>query len=341
MPVGEIADQVGTPFYLYSHATLKRHFLAFNKAFTGVPRLVCFSAKANSNMAILSLFAGLGSGLDIVSGGELYRGLKAGFTPDRVVYSGVGKRVDEIDYALEQGIMMFNVESLAELELINQRAGALGRTAPVAIRVNPDVDPKTHPYISTGLKTNKFGIDTETALKAYKIAHEMAHVSVEGIDCHIGSQISEAGPFKDAMQNLMGLVDRLAHAGIEINCLDMGGGLGITYDAETPPAPDEYARAIVETARARSLKLVLEPGRVIVGNAGILVTKVLYRKPGKGKEFVIADAGMNDLLRPSLYKAFHAVQAVQQRGPQASRPTWWGPSASPAIFWPANVTCRM
>ncbi len=313
VPIREIAGQVGTPFYLYSHATLKRHFLAFDKAFEGVRRLVCFSAKANSNMAILKLFADLGSGLDIVSGGELFRGLKAGFTPDRVVYSGVGKRVDEIDFALEQGILMFNVESLAELELINQRANALGKTASVAIRVNPDVDPKTHPYISTGLKENKFGIDTETALKAYKIAHEMDHVRVEGIDCHIGSQISEAGPFKDAMQNLMALVDLLADSGIKINCLDMGGGLGITYDAETPPQPDEYARAIVETAKARSLKLILEPGRVIVGNAGILVTRVLYRKPGKDKEFVIADAGMNDLLRPSLYKAFHAVQPVQQK----------------------------
>lgn len=311
--VRDIANQVGTPFYLYSHATLKRHFLAFDKAFDGVDRLVCFSAKANSNMAILKLFADLGSGLDIVSGGELYRGLKAGFPADRVVYSGVGKRVDEIDFALEQGILMFNVESLEELELINQRAGALGKTAHVAIRVNPDVDPKTHPYISTGLKKNKFGIDTETALAAYKIAHKMAHVTVAGIDCHIGSQISEAGPFEDALHNLMDLVDLLADSGIKVNCLDMGGGLGITYDAETPPGPDEYARAIVETARARSLKLILEPGRVIVGNAGILVTRVLYRKPGKDKEFVIADAGMNDLLRPSLYKAFHAVQPVQQR----------------------------
>jgi len=208
---------------------------------------------------------------------------------------------------------MFNVESLAELELINQRAGALGKTAPVAIRVNPDVDPKTHPYISTGLKKNKFGIDTDTALEAYKIAHKMEHVRIEGIDCHIGSQISEAGPFKDAMQNLMELVDALAESGITVNCLDMGGGLGITYKAETPPQPHEYARAIVETAKARSLKLILEPGRVIVGNAGILVTQVLYRKPGKDKEFVIADAGMNDLLRPSLYKAFHAVQPVRQK----------------------------
>ena len=311
--IREIADKVGTPFYLYSHATLERHFLAFDKAFDGVQRLVCFSAKANSSMAILKLFANLGSGLDIVSGGELFRGLKAGFPPDRVVYSGVGKRVDEIDFALEQGILMFNVESLEELELINQRAGALGKTAPVAIRVNPDVDPKTHPYISTGLKKNKFGIDTDTALAAYKIAHKMEHVRIEGIDCHIGSQISEAGPFKDAMQNLMELVDTLADSGITVNCLDMGGGLGITYEAETPPQPHEYARAIVETAKARSLKLILEPGRVIVGNAGILVTQVLYRKSGKDKEFVIADAGMNDLLRPSLYEAFHAVQPVQQK----------------------------
>ena len=332
VPIREIADQVGTPFYLYSHATLKRHFLAFDKAFEGVQRLVCFSAKANSNMAILKLFADLGSGLDIVSGGELFRGLKAGFAPDRMVYSGVGKRVDEIDFALEQGILMFNVESLEELELIDQRAGALGKTAPVAIRVNPDVDPKTHPYISTGLKKNKFGIDAETALEAYKTAHEMKHVRVEGIDCHIGSQISEAGPFEDAMQNLMGLVDLLADSGIKVSWLDMGGGLGITYNAETPPGPDEYAKAIVETAKARSLKLILEPGRVIVGNAGILVTRVLYRKPGEGKEFVIADAGMNDLLRPSLYKAFHGVQPVQQRNSRTIKADLVGPICESGDF---------
>ncbi|MBW2612724.1 MAG: diaminopimelate decarboxylase [Deltaproteobacteria bacterium] len=332
VPVREIADQVGTPFYLYSHATLKRHFLMFDKAFEGVSRLVCFSAKANSCMAILKLFATLGSGLDIVSGGELFRGLRAGFSPDRVVYSGVGKRVDEIDFALEQGILMFNVESMEELEVIDQRAGALGKTAPVAIRVNPDVDPKTHPYISTGLKKNKFGIDTETAFQTYKAADKMRHIRVEGIDCHIGSQISEVSPFKDAMQNLMGLVDALAEVGIKISCLDMGGGLGITYHDETPPGPDEYARAIVDTVKKRPLKLILEPGRVIVGNAGILVTRVLYRKSGKGKEFVIADAGMNDLLRPSLYGAFHAVKPVNLTGTGVIRADLVGPICESSDF---------
>jgi diaminopimelate decarboxylase len=312
VPVSKIAEHAGTPFYLYSHATLQRHFSAFDRAFEGVDHLICFSAKANSSLAILKMLSDLGSGLDIVSGGELYRGLKAGFDPGKVVYSGVGKRVDEIDYALEQGIRMFNVESMQELEVIDQRAGTLGKTASIAIRVNPDVDPKTHPYISTGLKKNKFGIDTHSAIAAYQIADRMQNVRVEGIDCHIGSQISEAEPFKDALQNLMMLVDELKRLGIAIHTLDMGGGLGITYDRERPPEPGEYARPIVDTIKERNLKVILEPGRVIVGNAGILVTRVLYRKSVSVKEFIIADAGMNDLMRPSLYGAYHAVQPVRK-----------------------------
>ena len=310
VPIRIIAEKVGTPFYLYSHATLKRHFLIFDGAFEGLKRLVCFSAKANTNLAVLKLFESLGGGLDIVSGGELFRGLKAGFSPDRIVYSGVGKRVDEIDYALDTGILMFNVESLEELELIDKRAGLLKRKASIAIRVNPDVDPRTHPYISTGLQKNKFGIDTESAVEGYKVAHKLENVDVIGIDCHIGSQITEAEPFVEALESLKHLINVLRQMGIEIRYLDMGGGLGITYDDESPPHPREYARAIVESLKGMDLQLILEPGRVIVGNAGILVTKVLFRKSGKVKEFVIADAGMNDLMRPTLYDAFHGIEPV-------------------------------
>ncbi len=310
VPIQTIAAEVGTPLYLYSHATLKRHFIIFNEAFEGIDRLVCYSAKANTNLALLKLFANLGGGLDIVSGGELYRGLKAGFSPERIVYSGVGKRVDEIDYALNTDIMMFNVESLEELALINQRAGLLAKRAPVAIRVNPDIDPGTHPYISTGLEKNKFGIDTKTAIEGYKAADRLENIAVVGIDCHIGSQITEAKPFEDALKSLGRLITELKSLGIEIKYLDMGGGLGITYDAESPPHPREYARAIIDSLKGIDLQLILEPGRVIVGNAGTLITRVLYRKTAPVKEFVITDAGMNDLMRPSLYKAFHAIQPV-------------------------------
>ena len=315
VPVQTIARQVGTPFYLYSHATLTRHFKAFNDAFEGLDRLVCFSAKANTSMAVLKLLANLGSGLDIVSGGELFRGLKAGFSPDHIVYSGVGKRVDEIDFALETGILMFNIESLEELELIQLRAATLHKKAFVSIRVNPDVDPKTHPYISTGLKKNKFGIDTESALSAYQRASQMSHISVVGIDCHIGSQITEIQPFEDALKSLKSLIQRLGVMGIPIRYLDMGGGLGITYREESPPQPFEYARAISNVLGDLKIQLILEPGRVIVGNAGILVTQVLYRKKGLVKEFVITDAGMNDLMRPILYNAYHeALPVVQSKG---------------------------
>lgn len=312
--VQEIAAAVGTPFFLYSHATLKRHYRAFDSAFDGVERLICFSAKANSSQAILQLFAHMGSGLDIVSGGELYRGLKAGIPAQRVVYSGVGKRIDEIDYALKSQIMLFNVESIEELELIDQRAGALGVRAPVGIRVNPDVDPKTHPYISTGLKQNKFGIDTETAKQAYQMAAKLSHIDIVGIDCHIGSQITQVQPFEDALRSLKTLVSELHHFGIRVRYLDMGGGLGITYDRESPPDPGEYARAVKTVLGATDLCLIFEPGRVIVGNAGILVTRVLYRKLGPDKNFIIADAGMNDLMRPTLYDAFHGIVPVTTAG---------------------------
>jgi len=310
VPIQKIAAKIGTPFYLYSYATLVRHFKAFSKAFNGVDHIVCYSAKANTNLAVLRLFADLGCGLDIVSGGELYRGLKAGFSPNRVVYSGVGKNVAEIDTALENGILMFNVESPLELELINARAGRLSRQAPIAIRVNPDVDPKTHPYISTGLKKNKFGIEIQTALESYRQACRLEHVEVVGVACHIGSQITEAGPFEAALKSLKALITDLKQTGIQIRYLDMGGGLGITYADETPPPISEYAASIINQLKDMELKLILEPGRVLVGNAGILVTKVLYRKAGGIKNFIIVDAGMNDLIRPTLYSAFHAIEPV-------------------------------
>jgi diaminopimelate decarboxylase len=311
--VQKIAAEIGTPFYLYSHATLTRHLKVFNEVFGAIEKLVCFSAKANTNLAILKLFAAAGCGLDIVSGGELFRGIQAGFTPDRIVYSGVGKRVDEIDYALKSGILMFNLESLDELQLINQRAGQLNKRARIAIRVNPDVDPKTHPYISTGLKKNKFGIDTAAALEGYRLADSLDHIEIVGIDCHIGSQITEAEPFENALKSIKTLIKQLkTELGIEIQYIDMGGGLGITYADETPPSLKEYAKAFLKNLEGMDLTLILEPGRVLVGNAGILVTRVLYKKPGKAKYFIIVDAGMNDLLRPTLYNAFHAIEPIKR-----------------------------
>jgi diaminopimelate decarboxylase len=310
--IEDVADGVGTPFYLYSHATLTRHFRAFDQAFDGIDRLVCYSAKANSSQAILRLFARLGSGLDIVSGGELFRGLNAGFDPAKIVYSGVGKTAAEIDSALQHGIFMLNIESRPELELINERAGLLGCRAPVAVRVNPDVDPKTHPYISTGLKKNKFGLSPQAALGVYRDAQRMAHIEIKGIDCHIGSQITEADPFRDALERLRALIDQLTREHIDIRVVDVGGGLGITYQDEQPPHPKVYGDAIREGLSGLDVRLVLEPGRVIVGNAGLLVTRVLYRKAGDRKSFLVVDAGMNDLIRPSLYDAHHDVWPLRE-----------------------------
>ncbi len=332
VPVKTIAEAVGTPCYLYSHATLTRHFQEFSEAFQGMDRLVCYSAKANTTQAILKLFADLGGGLDIVSGGELVRGLAAGFAPERIVYSGVGKRPDEIDLALEKGILMFNVESIEELKLVSERAKALNKTASVALRVNPDVDPKTHPYISTGLDKNKFGIDVEAALEGYRLARTLPGIRIRGIDCHIGSQITEATPFKDALKSLVGLMEKLKDMGITFEYIDVGGGLGIIYGDESPPLPAEYARAIVDALKGSSMKLILEPGRVIVGNAGILVTRVLYRKRGKIKEFVIVDAAMNDLIRPSLYHAYHAVWPVARKERKTIRADVVGPICESGDF---------
>ena len=313
VPVETISREAGTPFYLYSHRTLRRHFRIFDSAFAEVPHMICFSVKANSNTAILWLFVREGGGVDIVSGGELYRALKAGADPGKIVYSGVGKREDEIDFALRTGILMFNVESDQELEKINARAQILGVRAGIGLRVNPDVDPQTHPHISTGLKENKFGINIEASLTAYQRAAGLKHLDIKGVSCHIGSQVTKLSPFIDALARLKELILQLRKEGIAIRYLDLGGGLGITYDREAPPHPSEYARAIIDASREMDCTFIFEPGRVIVGNAGILVTRVLYTKENEGKKFIIVDAGMNDLVRPSLYGSFHLIQPVSRR----------------------------
>ncbi len=310
--VEKIAREVGTPFYLYSARTLKRHFDAFADAFAGIPHIISFAVKSNSNIAILRSFANAGGGADIVSGGELFRALKAGIDPGKIVYSGVGKRDDEIDFALKSGILMFNIESLQELDAINERAGVLGLRAGIGIRVNPDVNPDTHPHISTGLKENKFGIDIEGSLKAYRHARTLLNVDIKGVSCHIGSQITKLLPFIDAIDRLKSLIAALRAEGIDIRYLDLGGGLGISYDQEAPPLPSEYARAIIDAAGNIGCTFIFEPGRVLVGNAGILVTRVLYTKDNEEKKFVVVDAGMNDLIRPSLYGSFHKLQPVKR-----------------------------
>ena len=312
IPIREIAKKVGTPFYLYSYKTLVRHFTVFNDAFKGIPHLVCYSAKANSNLTLLRLFVNLGGGIDVVSGGELYRALKGGADPQKIVFSGVGKREDEIEFALKAGILMFNVESSQELQTIDEVAGRMGKKAPIAIRVNPDIDPKTHPYISTGLKKNKFGIDILRAPMAYRLASQLPNLQIVGIDCHIGSQLVEVEPIIEALKKLKQLVKHLKDEGMEIRYLDLGGGLGITYEDEEPPHPVEYASTILDTLRGFDCTLILEPGRVIVGNAGVLVSKVLYTKENEEKRFVIVDAGMNDLVRPSYYGSFHQILPVEE-----------------------------
>jgi diaminopimelate decarboxylase len=312
IPIREIAEKVGTPFYLYSYHTLVRHFTVFDDAFKGIPHIICYSAKANSNLALLRLFINLGGGVDVVSGGELYRALKGGAAPHKIVFSGVGKREDEIEYALKTGILMFNVESSQELQVINEVAGRIGKKAPIAIRVNPDIDPKTHPYISTGLKQNKFGIDVLRAPMAYRLASQLPNLKIVGIDCHIGSQLVEVEPIIEALRKLKELVENLRKKGMEIQYLDLGGGLGITYEDEEPPHPIEYASTILEEIRGFGCTLILEPGRVIVGNAGILVSKVLYTKENEEKRFVIVDAGMNDLVRPSYYGSYHQILPVKE-----------------------------
>jgi len=318
VPVSEIAETVGTPFYLYSLNTLESHFRAFQNAFSKVDHLICFSAKANSNIAILRIFVRMGGGVDVVSGGELFRSMKASVSPDKIVYSGVGKREDEIEYALELPILMFNIESTQELVLIDQIAGRMKTKAPVALRVNPDVDPKTHPYISTGLKKNKFGINLQKSLDDYRLANTLPNVKVIGVSCHIGSQLTEVRPFVEAVQRIKELVLKLRAEGMNIQYMDIGGGLGITYNQEEPPHPRDYAQALMKELQEIDCTLILEPGRVIVGNAGVLVTKVLYTKEGDEKNFIVVDAAMNDLIRPSLYGSYQRIQPVHR----SDRPEW-------------------
>ena len=328
----EIAATWGTPTYVYSRATLERHWHAFDQALAGREHLICYAVKANSNLAILNLLARLGSGFDIVSLGELERVLEAGGDPARVVFSGVGKRVDEIHRALQVGIHCFNVESESELLCIDEQAGTLGVRAPISIRVNPDVDANTHPYISTGLKENKFGINIEMAEYLYKQAATLENIQILGVDCHIGSQLTSIAPFIDALQRILALIDHLEQQGIAIQHLDLGGGLGITYDDETPPQPAEYAEAVMEALQGRELHLILEPGRAIVGNAGILLTRVEYLKHTAHKNFAIVDAAMNDLMRPALYQAWQSIIPVSPRDSEARRYDLVGPICETGDF---------
>lgn len=314
--VKDIAAQVGTPFYLYSHATLKRHMEAFTSAFASVPHLVCYSIKANSNLAVLQTFVNLGAGFDMVSGGELFRARQVGCDPQKIVYSGVGKTEPEIEAALKAGILMFNVESPQELAAIDQVAGRLGLKAGIAIRVNPDVDPQTHPYISTGMKKAKFGINIAQALADYRRAATLPNLEVIGVDCHIGSQLTKLSPFVDAIRKVRELVETLQQEGFAIKYLDLGGGLGITYDDETPPSPVDYANAVIDATKGLNVTLIFEPGRMIVGNAGLLVSKVLYVKEGEAKNFVIVDAAMNDLARPALYGSYQGILPVDRANDQ-------------------------
>lgn len=310
IPLSRIAEEFGTPCYVYSRAALTASFREFDTAFAARDHLICYAVKSNSNLAILNLFARLGSGFDIVSGGELKRVLAAGGDPAKVVFSGVGKSAAEMRFALDSGILCFNVESEAELLRLNEVAGELGRQAPVSLRVNPDVDARTHPYISTGLKQNKFGVPYAEAFALYREAHQLPNVRVSGIDCHIGSQLTEISPFVEALEKVLELLDKLVAQGIAISHLDLGGGLGIRYRDEQPPAASEYAGALLKALARRSQKILLEPGRALVGNAGLLLTRVEYLKHGEEKNFAVVDAAMNDLMRPALYDAYHEIVPV-------------------------------
>lgn len=308
----DLAAEVGTPAYVYSQKALEDEFQAFQEAFEGTDALICVSIKSNSNKAVISTFANLGGGTDIVSGGELSRAMAAGVPPERIVYSGVGKQDWEIEAALEAGILMFNVESSQELDVINEVAGALGKKAPISLRVNPDVDAKTHPKITTGLAKNKFGLDMDLAFEQYQRAAKLSNIEIKGIDCHIGSQLTDVQPFADALQRLASLVEKLAGVDIKLEMIDLGGGVGITYNEEKPPTPMEYAAALKPLLEQTGLKPILEPGRRLVGNAGIMLTQVLYTKTTPAKHFVVVDSAMNDLMRPAFYDSYHGVLPLVQ-----------------------------
>ncbi|MBX3333637.1 MAG: diaminopimelate decarboxylase [Nitrospira sp.] len=312
VPVSRIAKELGTPCYIYSHETLIRHFHAYDSAFKNIPHVIAFAMKANSNLAILRLMAREGSGVDIVSGGELYRALKAGVPASKIVFAGVGKTPGEIRDALNANILMFNAESSAELHALNQVADEVGKKARIALRINPDIDPKTHPYISTGLKKSKFGIAADRAVEDFVLAASMSHIDVVGVHAHIGSQLTDVAPFTAALKKVVSLIETLQERGLNIRYLNIGGGLGITYSDEKPPLPQDLSDAILPLVQGLKITLVMEPGRVIVGNAGILVTKAMYLKEGETKSFVIVDAAMNDLIRPSLYEAYHDVRPVNE-----------------------------
>lgn len=329
----DVVQTYGTPTYVYSKATIERHWKAFDQAAGKHPHLVCYAVKANSNLAVLNVMAKLGSGFDIVSGGELARVLEAGGDPTKVVFSGVGKTEAEIEYALEVGIKCFNVESEAELHRINAVAKSLDKVAPISIRVNPNVDAGTHPYISTGLKENKFGINIEHAKSLYAWANEQANLDVKGVDCHIGSQLTEISPFLDALDKLLVLIDQLSDMGVTISHLDIGGGLGVTYKDETPPHPTEYMEAIMpKLSHRQDLTILMEPGRAIMANAGILLTKVEFLKENEGKHFCIVDAAMNDNIRPSLYSAWQNIIPLNQTDKPATNFDVVGPVCETGDF---------
>jgi diaminopimelate decarboxylase len=332
VPLPVVAERFGTPCYVYSRQALTERYLAFERALASHPHLICYAMKANDSLAVLDLFARLGSGFDIVSAGELKRVLAAGGDPRKVVFSGVGKREDEMRFALETGILCFNVESRSELLRLSRVATAIGGTAAVSLRVNPDVDPKTHPYISTGLKENKFGIAFDEAPQLYREAAALPGIHVMGIDCHIGSQITEVAPFVDALDKVLDLVDRLGRDGIALDHIDVGGGLGIRYSDEEPPSPEAYIGALLQRMAGRSQTIVLEPGRALVGAGGLLLTRVEYLKHGDARNFAVVDAAMNDLMRPSLYDAYHEIVPVQPRGATAPRYEVVGPVCESGDF---------
>lgn len=332
VPVRRIAEQIGTPVYIYSHKTIIRHLNAYKEAFDGYPHLICFALKANSNSAILRLLAKRGAGADVVSGGELYLALKAGIPSKKIVYAGVGKTDDEITFALRSKILMFNVESSDELRAINRCAKRLNVKAPIALRVNPDIDPKTHPFISTGLRESKFGIPIKEALEHYALANKLSNIEILGIHKHIGSQITRVKPFVDALKKVLQLAEKLRDSGISIRNLDIGGGLGIDYNNNHSPYPEDLSKAILPLIRKFNFNLILEPGRSITGNAGILVTKALYIKQQEKKEFTVVDSGMNDLLRPSLYNAFHNIVPVRKNSRKKVKTDIVGPICESGDF---------
>jgi len=332
VPLSRIAAQFGTPCYVYSRTALTAAWREFDAAFAAHPHLLCYAVKANPNLAILDLFARLGSGFDIVSGGELARVIAAGGDPRKVIFSGVGKTAAEMRAALEANILCFNIESAPELDLLNRVAGEMGVRAPVSLRVNPDVDAKTHPYIATGLKENKFGVAYADALELYRRAQSLPHLQVTGVDCHIGSQLTEVSPFIAALQRVLALVDALSRDGIQISHIDLGGGLGIRYREEMPPPVAEYAQALIKGLQGRPQKLLLEPGRLLTGNAGVLLTEVLYLKTGPDRNFAIVDAAMNDLIRPALYDAWHDVLPLHQSAAASSKYDIVGPVCESGDF---------